>query len=71
MLVHEGEVVSAASNEVEKRSDPTAHAELLCIQKGAKLLGESSVVLIASWLGRSLWVIHHRVWELLLGNEQL
>lgn len=39
VLVHEGTVVATARNEVERRSDPTAHAELLCIQKGAKLLG--------------------------------
>ncbi|GMH35579.1 hypothetical protein BSKO_03447 [Bryopsis sp. KO-2023] len=39
VLVHDDRVVSVARNEVEARSDPTAHAEMLCIQKGAKVLG--------------------------------
>lgn len=39
MLVHDKIIISRACNEVEARSDPTAHAEMLCIQKGAKVLG--------------------------------
>lgn len=34
-----GEVVSRASNEREVRQDPTAHAELLALRRGAKTLG--------------------------------
>ncbi|MEK7376013.1 MAG: nucleoside deaminase [Candidatus Margulisiibacteriota bacterium] len=33
-----GKIIARAHNEKEKRSDATAHAELLCLQKAAKKL---------------------------------
>ena len=33
VLVHEGAVVAEARNQTEARGDPTAHAEMLCIQQ--------------------------------------
>jgi tRNA(adenine34) deaminase len=40
VIVHEGEVLAAACNERELRSDPTAHAEVLVLREaGAKLGG--------------------------------
>ena len=38
-LVREGEVVAAAGNRREERSDPTAHAEVLAIRAAARALG--------------------------------
>ncbi len=38
-----GEVVATAHNEVEKRSDATAHAEMLAIQRATKKLGSKSL----------------------------
>jgi tRNA(adenine34) deaminase len=50
VLVHAGEVLAAAHNERELRSDPTAHAEILALREGARALG--------SWrlLGCALYV---------------
>jgi tRNA(adenine34) deaminase len=39
VLVHDGEVLAAAHNERELRSDPTAHAEILTLREGARALG--------------------------------
>ncbi len=39
VAVVEGKIIARAHNEKEKRSDATAHAELLCLQKAAKKLG--------------------------------
>jgi tRNA(adenine34) deaminase len=39
VLVHDGEVLAAAHNERELRSDPTAHAEILALREGARALG--------------------------------
>jgi len=39
VVVRAGEVVASAHNERERRSDPTAHAELLAIARAAKRLG--------------------------------
>jgi tRNA(adenine34) deaminase len=39
VLVREGEVLAAACNERELRNDPTAHAEVLALREGARLLG--------------------------------
>jgi tRNA(adenine34) deaminase len=39
VVVREGEVVGAAGNERELRSDPTAHAEVLAIREAARALG--------------------------------
>lgn len=41
VLVHNGEVISHSGNLVENRKDPTAHAEILVIREGAKLLGNT------------------------------
>ena len=38
-LVKDGVVVCAAHNQCEAAHDPTAHAELLCLQAGARALG--------------------------------
>lgn len=35
VLVHNGEVLAAEHNRVEETSDPTAHAEMLCLQRAA------------------------------------
>lgn len=32
-MVHEGAVVAEARNQTEAQGDPTAHAEMLCIQQ--------------------------------------
>lgn len=39
VLVHDGEVRSAAHNERELREDPTAHAEILVVREAAAALG--------------------------------
>jgi tRNA(adenine34) deaminase len=39
VIVRSGEVVAAAHNERELRSDPTAHAEILALQSAARALG--------------------------------
>jgi tRNA(adenine34) deaminase len=39
VVVHQGEVLSAAGNERELRRDPTAHAELLVLRDAAEKLG--------------------------------
>ena len=39
VIVRDGEVVSKAHNEVLKRNDPTAHAEILAIREASAVLG--------------------------------
>lgn len=39
VMVHEGAVVAEARNQTEAQGDPTAHAEMLCIQQAAAQLG--------------------------------
>jgi len=39
VVVREGEVIGAAGNERELRSDPTAHAEVLALREAAARLG--------------------------------
>ena len=39
IIVHKGHVIAAAYNEKEHRKDPTAHAEVLAIQRAAEVLG--------------------------------
>lgn len=39
VIVHNGQVIAAAHNEREQKNDPTAHAEVLVIQRAAKVLG--------------------------------
>lgn len=38
VLVYQGEIIARAHNLVEALSDPTAHAELLVLRKGAQIL---------------------------------
>lgn len=38
VLVHQGSVIAEAHNEVEGRQDASAHAEVLCLQRGAQKL---------------------------------
>lgn len=40
VIVKDNKVLAKAHNEVEKKKDPTAHAELLAIRKALKILGE-------------------------------
>ncbi len=39
VLVHRGQVIAKAHNQVEVLQDATAHAEMLCLKKGAEVLG--------------------------------
>jgi tRNA(adenine34) deaminase len=39
IIVHRGEIIARASNRRERWRDPTAHAELLAIQRAAEHLG--------------------------------
>ena len=39
VIAREGEVIAAAPNERELRSDPTAHAEVLVLREAARALG--------------------------------
>ena len=39
VLVHEGVIIAESSNEVESTGDPTAHAEMILLQRGARLVG--------------------------------
>ena len=38
VIVHDGEVIAAACNERELRSDPTAHAEMLALREASRHL---------------------------------
>ncbi|WP_456458940.1 nucleoside deaminase [Nitratifractor sp.] len=38
VIVHEGEIVAVAHNEVLRRNDPTAHAEILAIREAGRIL---------------------------------
>jgi len=40
VLVLEGQVIARSYNQMESQKDPSAHAELLCIRKGAQVLGD-------------------------------
>lgn len=40
LLVHEGRIIARAHNQMETFKDPSAHAELLVIRAGAKVLGD-------------------------------
>lgn len=39
VIVHNGQMIALAHNEKEQRNDPTAHAEILAIQRAADVLG--------------------------------
>jgi len=39
VLVHRGKIIARAHNLVEAHSCATAHAEILCLQEGARVLG--------------------------------
>lgn len=40
VLVHDGQCIARDHNRREQAHDPTAHAELLCLRRGAELLGD-------------------------------
>ncbi len=40
VLVHQGKLLCAFGNRREADHDPTAHAEILCLREGARLLGD-------------------------------
>lgn len=40
VIVHQGQVIATTHNRVETQCDPTAHAEILAIQKAAALMRE-------------------------------
>ena len=40
VLVRRGELICAAHNRREAMKDPSAHAEMLCLREGARLLGD-------------------------------
>lgn len=40
VLVKDGEIIAKAHNRRENDHDPTAHAEMLCLREGARLLGD-------------------------------
>lgn len=44
VLVCDGEILAEAHNEIVQNNDPTAHAELLVLQRGAKKLGTPRLV---------------------------
>lgn len=39
VLVFNGDIIAKAHNLVEQKKDASAHAELLCLQEGARILG--------------------------------
>ena len=39
VVVHKGEIIARAHNEKELRQDPTAHAEVLAVQRATQALG--------------------------------
>lgn len=39
VLVREGQIIARACNAVERTGDPTAHAEILALREGARVLG--------------------------------
>jgi tRNA(adenine34) deaminase len=39
VLVYQNQIIARSSNQVETLFDATAHAEMLCIQQGSKILG--------------------------------
>ncbi|UWG97273.1 tRNA adenosine(34) deaminase TadA [Dehalobacter sp. DCM] len=39
LIVHQGKILSLAFNEKEQTQDPTAHAEILAIQRAARKIG--------------------------------
>jgi tRNA(adenine34) deaminase len=39
VIVRDGEIVGEGANEVEQRSDPTAHAEIVAIRRAAERIG--------------------------------
>lgn len=40
VLTHGEDILARAHNSMESKGDPTAHAEMLCIRKGADVLGD-------------------------------
>jgi tRNA(adenine34) deaminase len=73
VAVVDGKIIARAHNKRETLSDPTAHAEILCIQKAAKKLGGwrlNGVVLYSTLEPCAMCagaIIHARVKELVYG----
>lgn len=44
IVVKDGQIISKGHNEVEKRKDPTAHAETIAIRKAIKKLGNKHLL---------------------------
>lgn len=40
VIVHNGEIIASAHNQVEGQKDPTAHAEILAITQAARAIGD-------------------------------
>ena len=43
IIVYKEEIIARSYNEVEIRKDPTAHAEILCLQKACKFLNQRNL----------------------------
>ena len=43
VVLYQDLIIAQGHNEVEVRKDPTAHAEILCIQRASKFLGRQLV----------------------------
>lgn len=75
VAVHEGKIIARAHNKRETTADPTAHAEILCIQKTAKKLGgwRLGKVTLYSTLEPCMMcagaIIHARIKELVYGAD--
>jgi tRNA(adenine34) deaminase len=44
VLVKDGQILARAGNRVEEFNDPSAHAEILAIREGGKILGEPRLI---------------------------
>jgi tRNA(adenine34) deaminase len=77
VAVKDGKIIARAHNLRESQSDPTAHAEIICMQKAAKKLGEWRLleVTIYSTLEPCTMctgaMIHARVKDLVFGAHDL
>ena len=75
LLVNDGRVIARAHNETIFLNDPTAHAEILVLRRGAKQLGNyrltntSLYVTIEPCLMCSGAMIHARIKNLIYGSD--
>ena len=44
VIVHEGRIIAKAHNQIKMLKDPTAHAEMLVMRAGAKVLGNERLI---------------------------